>query len=329
AAAPDATDLVLAPVWGLVRAAEAENPGRFVLADLDGASGSHDRLTAVLATGEPEFALHDGTLRVPRLVRGAGPDTAAAPDPEGTVLVTGGTGGLGALIARRLVTEHGVRRLLLTSRRGADAPGAAELSAELARLGAEVTVAACDVGDRAALARVLASVPDAHPLTGVVHAAGVLDDGVVESLTADRLDTVLAAKADGAWHLHELTAGHDLAFFHLFSSAAGILGAAGQANYATANTFVDALARHRRSTRLPATSLAWGLWATGGMAEQLTGADVERLRRQGFPPLSADEGLDLFDAALRSAEPLLLLLRLDVTALRAQAAAGSAQTVLR
>ncbi|WP_018568363.1 type I polyketide synthase [Streptomyces sp. PsTaAH-124] len=329
AAAPDATDLVLAPVWGLVRAAEAENPGRFVLADLDGTPGSHDRLTAVLATGEPEFALHDGTLRVPRLVRGAGPDTAAAPDPEGTVLVTGGTGGLGALIARRLVTGHGVRRLLLTSRRGTDAPGAAELTAELEQLGAEVTVAACDVGDRAALARVLAAVPAAHPLTGVVHAAGVLDDGVVESLTADRLDTVLAAKADGAWHLHELTAGHDLAFFHLFSSAAGILGAAGQANYATANTFVDALARHRRSTGLPATSLAWGLWATGGMAEQLTGADVERLRRQGFPPLSADEGLGLFDAALRSAEPLLLLLRLDVSALRAQAAAGSAQTVLR
>ncbi|MEU5090917.1 SDR family NAD(P)-dependent oxidoreductase [Streptomyces sp. NPDC021356] len=329
AAAPDATDVVLAPVWGLVRAAEAENPGRFVLADLDGSPAAHDCLPTVLPTGEPEFALHGGELRVPRLVRGAGPDTDRAPDPGGTVLVTGGTGGLGALVARRLVTGHGVRHLLLTSRRGPEAPGAAELAADLEALGAEVTVAACDVGDRASLARVLEAVPAAHPLTGVVHAAGVLDDGVVESLTADRLDTVLAAKADGAWHLHDLTAGHDLTFFHLFSSAAGVLGAAGQANYATANTFVDALARHRRAAGLPATALAWGLWASGGMAEQLTGADVERLRRQGFPPLTADEGLDLFDAALHSAEPLLLLLRLDVAALRAQAAAGSAQTVLR
>ncbi|MET7702255.1 SDR family NAD(P)-dependent oxidoreductase [Streptomyces sp. NPDC005485] len=335
--APDdhtAPDLTLAPAWGLLRAAQAENPGLITLADLDDTDASRQALPAALATGEPELALRDGTPYAPRLTRttDTDADTAAgssAPDPEGTVLITGGTSGLGALLARHLVTEHGARHLLLTSRRGADAPGATELHESLTAAGATVTLAACDVADRDALARLLATIPDAHPLTAVIHAAGVLDDATVAALTPQRLDTVLAPKADAAWHLHELTADCDLKLFALFSSAAGTLGAAGQANYATANVFLDALAAHRHAAGLPATSMAWGLWAEAtGMTGDLDEAATERLRRQGFPAMTTAEGLALFDQALTLDDPLLLLIRLDLAALRAQAGAGSLHRIL-
>ncbi|MEU7283561.1 type I polyketide synthase, partial [Streptomyces sp. NPDC045431] len=324
-----APDPVLAPAWGLVRAAQAEHPGLFVLADVD--ASSEAALQAALATGESELMLRGGQTYVPRLVRAETEDTTGtALDPEGTVLITGGTGGLGALVARHLVTEHGVRHLLLTSRRGPDAPGATQLHDELTAAGATVTLAACDVADRQALATLLDTIPTAHPLTGVVHAAGVLDDGLLTSLSQDSLDTALAPKVDAAWHLHELTADRDLALFVLFSSAAGVLGAAGQANYAAANVFLDALAAQRKAAGLPAVSMAWGLWAEGtGMTGQLGEADIERLRRQGFPAMTTTEGLALFDQALDSAEPLLLLLHLGMAALRAQAAAGLLQGILR
>ncbi|WP_344294856.1 SDR family NAD(P)-dependent oxidoreductase, partial [Streptomyces synnematoformans] len=238
-------------------------------------------------------------------------------DPDGTVLVTGATGALGGLIARHLVSAYGVRHLLLAGRRGAAAPGMAELAAELTELGAAVTVAACDVADRAALAGLLAGVPAAHPLTGVVHAAGVLDDGVLASMTAERLRTVLAPKADAAWALHELTRAADPALFVLFSSASGTLGAPGQANYAAANAFLDALARHRRARGLPAVSLAWGLWdQPGGMNAGLGESDRARLARAGSGALSAAEGLRLFDAALRGSDPVSLPVKLDPAALR-------------
>ncbi|KOV35255.1 hypothetical protein ADK60_09985 [Streptomyces sp. XY431] len=227
--------------------------------------------------------------------------TLPAPlDPEGTVLVTGGTGALGRLVARRLVDRHGVRHLLLAGRQGPQAPGVAELVTELAESGAEVTVRAADLGDRDAVAALLAAVPAERPLTAVVHAAGVLDDAVLGSLTAERLRTVRRPKADGARHLHELTRSHDLAAFVLFSSAVGLLGNPGQANYGAANAELDALAQHRTVRGLPAVSLAWGHWAQaeGGMAAGLSAAERERLGATGLAPMTDEQALALFDAAL-------------------------------
>ncbi|EME62124.1 type I polyketide synthase [Amycolatopsis decaplanina] len=245
-------------------------------------------------------------------------------DPERPVLVTGGTGGLGALVARHLVTTHGVRKLLLTSRRGPDAPGAGELAAELVGLGAEVQVVACDVADRGALAALL----DGVELTGVVHTAGVLDDGVLTGLTPERLAKVLRPKVDAAWHLHELTLGHDLALFALYSSVSGIVGSAGQASYAAANTFLDALAAHRGAQGLPAVSLAWGLWRAG-MGSGLAENDVDRMAREGLPPLTAETGLALFDAALDGGFTTVLPIKLDRAALRAHARTTEVAPVLR
>nr|WP_170109960.1 type I polyketide synthase [Streptomyces phaeoluteigriseus] len=308
----DVTGLATAPVWGLVRAAQSEHPDRLVLVDLD-PDATAEQLAAALASGEPQVAVRAGTLRVPRLGPAA-PGTDADPtrlDPDGTVLITGGTGALGALLARHLVTGHGVRHLLLAARRGPDAPGASELVAELTDLGAEVRIAAADVTDRAALAALLESVPRDRPLTAVVHTAGVLDDATVLSLTPERLDAVLAPKADAASHLHELTEGLDLRAFVMFSSVTGLLGTAGQANYAAGNTFLDALAQHRRARGLPATSLAWGLWDTAhGMGATLGDAETARWERAGITPLTPERGLALFDAALAADTPLLALVPL-------------------
>ncbi|GDY53735.1 hypothetical protein SVIO_043580 [Streptomyces violaceusniger] len=254
-------------------------------------------------------------------------DGAAVPslDPAGTVLVTGASGTLGGALARHLVTERGARRLLLTSRRGAEAAGAAELAAELTELGAEIHWAACDAADRTALAEVIASVPADHPLTAVIHAAGVLDDGTIESLTPERVAHVLRPKVDAAWNLHELTRDLDLSAFVLFSSAAGVFGNPGQGNYAAANTFLDALAQHRRAQGLPAVSLAWGLWEDeGGMAATLATADRQRMSRGSMGALSNAEGLALFDVSGLAGHAVLIPAALDIAALRAQSTAGVA-----
>ncbi|MFI1198667.1 type I polyketide synthase [Streptomyces sp. NPDC020883] len=320
-------DLVAAPVWGLLRSAQSEMPGRIVLVDLDDDPASMAALPAVLASGEPQAAVRGGTVFVPRLARLAPASAGPASDrpasgpwrPGGTVLITGGTGALGALFARHLVRAHGVSHLMLVSRRGPDAPGAADLVDELAGLGAQVTVAACDVADRDALARLLATVPVDHPLTGIVHTAGVLDDGMIAALGPDRLAGVLRPKVDAAWNLHQLTLGHDLSAFVLFSSIAGVLGGSGQANYAAANTFLDALAEHRAGLGLPATSLAWGLWAnTGGMGGHLGEADLKRIARSGLLAVTEDDGPGLMDAALRLERAALVATPLHVPALRAR-----------
>ena len=247
------------------------------------------------------------------------------------MLITGGTGTLGRLIARHLAASHGVRHLLLTSRRGPRAPGADSLVAELAALGAEATITACDVADRGALADLLAAIPADHPLSAVVHAAGALDDGILQSLSPDRVETVLRPKADAAWHLHELTQG--LKAFVLFSSVTATIGNPGQASYTAANAFLDGLAQYRRAHGLPATSLAWGLWAEiSGMTSQLTQADLARLARHGIAPMPADQALSLFSAALVDAPDLpavTIPAQLDMAELRAQARSGDLLPVFR
>ncbi|MER5705790.1 beta-ketoacyl reductase, partial [Micromonospora sp. NPDC002296] len=254
-----------------------------------------------------------GRFATPVLRRSpAGPVPGPATPLGGTALVTGGTGGLGALVARRLVTAHGVRRVLLLSRRGPAAPGADELVAELTALGAEAEAVACDAADQAALRRVLATVTAEQPLTAVVHAAGVLDDGLVSTMGGAALARVMRPKAEAALALHELTADiPTVAAFVLFSSAAGVLGTAGQANYAAANGVLDALARRRHAAGLPATSIAWGLWARrSGMTGQLDDVAIRRLAAAGIGELDTDGGLRLFDAALRVPAPVVVAARL-------------------
>ena len=362
--------LVQTPVWGMVRSAQSEHPDRFVLVDLDGEDESWRALAGALASGEPQLAIKGGRLYVPRLRRvavqlrdpqvtetrtaegmteasGDGGVTEASADggvtdvptdagvmrfhPRRTVLITGGTGVLGALVARHLVRAHGVRSLVLASRGGPEAQGAAELEAELVAMGArEVRIVGCDVGDRAQLAALIESAPTEYPLGGVVHAAGVLDDGVLQLLTAARIDGVFRAKVDAAVHLHELTAHLGLSAFVLFSSAAGTLGTPGQANYAAANAFLDALAAHRVAQGLAGTSLAWGLWAkAGGMAGDLDAMDRARIARSGIGALAPERGLELFDIAGEADRAVVFPMQLDAAAIRAQAATGALPAPLR
>ena len=309
------SDPAAAAVWGLVGSAQSENPGRFVLVDLDDAADPGAAVTAALASGEPQSAVCNGVVLVPRVRQLRGVDESGSPfDPDGTVLITGGTGTVGSLVARHLVTAHGARHVLLTSRRGPAAEGCDRLLRELSDLGAEVRAVACDTADATAVAEVLSGIPPEHPLTAVVHAAGVIDDATLTSLTPERLDTVLRPKVDAAWNLHRLTAASDLRAFVVFSSLAGILGAPGQANYAAANTFLDALAQHRHALGLPALSIAWGMWAPpSAMTGNLGAIDRVRSLRSGMVPLSADDGVALFDSALAAGVPTVVAARFDHT----------------
>ncbi|MFD9465216.1 SDR family NAD(P)-dependent oxidoreductase [Streptomyces sp. NPDC060027] len=344
AVAPDAGTVQpgLATLWGLVRAAQSEHPGRFTLIDVEEAEGPAlsallgvregargPALPALLATFEPQLAVRDTIPYMPRVVRAHASGEPLPFAVDGTVLITGGTGGIGAQVARHLVGERGARHVLLASRRGRAADGVDGLVAELTALGAEVTVASCDFAQRADVAGLLASVSPAHPLTSVIHSAGVLDDGLLETLTPERLDRVLRPKVDSVVHLHELTTKAPLQSFVLFSSVAGTIGGPGQANYAAANTFLDSFAQWRRAQGLPAVSLAWGLWEeTSVMTRHLVGGGVAQLGRSGLAPLTTDEGLRLFDASHGTGDALLLPARLDLAALRAQGRDGTLPAVL-
>ena len=302
-------DVTGSAVWGLVRVAQSEYPGRIVLLDLDTPEAVDQALPAALRSGEAQVAVRAGRLRIPRLVPATIPAaTPVRPAEDGrrTVLVTGASGALGGLVARGLVGARRTGRVELLSRRGPQAPGLGALVAELAELGATAHVSACDAADRDGLGSVIAAIPAESPLRTVIHAAGVLDDGIVESLTPARVEAVLRPKVDGAWNLHELTKNRELDDFVLFSSMAGLWGNAGQGNYAAASTFLDALAAHRHDEGLPATSLAWGPWrlwgsdvgAVGGMAGEIEDGDWQRMARQGLRPLSSEDGLARLDAVL-------------------------------
>ncbi|WP_189307860.1 type I polyketide synthase, partial [Streptomyces cinerochromogenes] len=320
------TDPAAAAVWGLVRVAQAENPDRIVLLDVSDGVEVESSLAAVLAAGEPQVAVRDDRLFAPRLARTEPAGGPVAVDAAGSVLVTGGTGALGALVARHLVERYGVRHLVLASRRGSAAEGVSELVAGLSESGAEsVSVVACDVSDRASVAELLTSVVAERPLTGVVHTAGVLDDGVFGALTRERLAGVFAPKVGAVTHLDELTRelAPGLGMFVVFSSAAGVFGSAGQGNYAAANAYLDAVVQRRRAAGLPGVSLAWGLWEQAtGMTAHLDTADQARVSRSRSQTIATDEGLDLFDAALRAGDPLLVPIKLDLRSLRADATAG-------
>ncbi|KKK06291.1 type I polyketide synthase, partial [Micromonospora sp. HK10] len=321
----EVADLAAAALWGLVRSAQSEHPDRFLLLD-------HDGEPTGVPLAEPQAAVRDGVVVVPRLVRAVSHvEPVVSPlDPDGTVLISGGTGTLGALLAAHLVDRHRVRRLVLTSRRGPGAPGAAELLRRLHERGARVRVVAGDVADPETVAAALGAVEPDHPLTAVFHAAGVLDDAALHTLTDRQIRDVLRPKVDGAWHLHQATRDLDLAAFVLYSSVAGVLGGPGQAHYAAANTFLDALAHHRRATGLPATALAWGHWAeTSALTGTLGEVDRARLAR-GIRPMATELALDLLDTALPGdKQPVLVPAALDLAGLRAHADAGGLPPLLR
>jgi polyene macrolide polyketide synthase len=338
AAAEGVSSLATSPLWGLVRSAQSEHPGRFALVDVDGSGAALTSLPAALVAGaqEPQLAIREGELLAPRLAR-VGGEEADRPsvepiEPGETVLITGGTTGLGATVARHLVA-NGARHLLLVSRRGGEVPGAVELQAELEQLGAEtVRIAACDVADREQLEALLGSIDKKYPLGAVVHSAAVVDDGVLGSLDAERLAGVMAPKAMAAWHLHELTKEMGLSRFVLFSSVAGVLGGPGQANYAAASVFLDALAAHRHAEGLAATSLAWG--ALGVESNLLAEAEreemTERVRlRAGLVPMSRERALAIFDTAGALGESLLVPVEFDWTVLRARAKDGPVAPLFR
>jgi pimaricinolide synthase PimS1 len=311
------TSAVQAQIWGLGRTVALEQPDRWG-GSIDLPETADDRALARLADilagpdalrDEDHLAIRPQGIHARRLARAPHHETTGDGwSTHGTALITGGTGALGGHVARWLVA-HGADHVLLAGRRGPDAPGAAELANELTAQGAEVTIAACDVADRGSLAALLATVPAEHPLTTVVHAAGVLDDGVLDAQTPQRMADVLRAKADAARHLDELTRGHDLSAFVLFSSMAATFGAAGQANYVAANAYLDALAEQRRAEGLPATSLAWGAWAEGGMATD--GLVAERLRQSGLPALAPEAATTALGAALDLGETFSLIVDID------------------
>ncbi|MGW0790139.1 SDR family NAD(P)-dependent oxidoreductase [Streptomyces sp. NPDC002911] len=316
-------DPAQAAVWGMLRAAQTEHPGRLLLVDLDADPASADGLEALLADGEPQIAVRAGKAHAPRLVTAAVDAPAQAtpgtlPADSGTawatasLLVTGAGGVVGSALARHAVRTHGVGHVVLLSRRGERAPGMVELADELRALGATVSIEACDVSDHSQLASVLSRVPADRPLRGVIHAAGTTQDGTFRGLVWEKLEGLLPSKVDAVHHLDELTRDLSLDWFVVCSSAAGWWGSAGQANYAASNACVDAMVQRRRAAGHAGLSLAWGLWAERSeLSGHLDSGDLRRLARLGIAPLATVDALTAFDTALGADNPVLLPLRLD------------------
>jgi polyketide synthase 12 len=329
----DDVDLAQASLHGLIRSAQSEHPGRFALVDVDTSGASLAALPDALALHdrESQVAVREGRLAVPRLEKTANTAAADAPadhpiDPARTVLIVGGSGDLGGAIARHLVSAHGARHLLLAVEPGTT--GLEELTAELTEAGVEtVRAERFELRDRERLAALIDSIAAEHPLGSVIHTAWALDDGVLASLDAERLERVMGPVADTAWHLHELTERLGLSQFVLCSSVAGVLGSPGRANYAAACAFLDALACHRHSLGLPATSLAWGPVWEGD--EQMAEGAIDRMHRLGLAPMTVSSVLAFFDRGRELGEPLLVPAEFDRAELRAQAGAGTLPPILR
>ncbi|KAK3300634.1 polyketide synthase [Chaetomium fimeti] len=311
-------------LWGLMRTARSEHPELSLrLVDLGQETTDASFSSALLLNTEPECAVRRSLVLVPRMQR---VDAVTAPlpgvkdrliRPDGAVLITGGLGSLGACVARWLASEHGIRDLVLTSRQGVEAPGADALVAELSELGVRVTVMAGDIADPASIDSIVATFNKDRPLRGVVHAAGVVDSGILFTMTQARCETTIAPKAYGAWLLHQATRGMDLDLFVMFSSLSGVMGMPGLANYAAANTYLDALAHLRRAQGLPATSVAYGTWAGDGMASRLGPATNAHLVSFGLDPLAPSDGLDLLAQAAVSKRALTVAAVLDTARLGA------------
>ncbi|MER5466950.1 SDR family NAD(P)-dependent oxidoreductase, partial [Streptomyces sp. NPDC002668] len=315
---------------GLLRTAHSENPTAITHADLpttDLTTADTTALTTALTAELPEFAIRAGTALTPQLTR----HTTQTPTPtdftNGTVLITGGTGALGVVTARLLATRSDVGRLVLVSRRGPDAPGAQQLAAELTTAGTPTTVVACDVTNPQAVRDLIDDTAATGPLTGVIHTAGIVADATLTTLQPEQVTPVLTAKVDAAWTLHQATLEQPLVAFVVYSSVAGLLGSPGQANYAAGNTFLDGLAHHRHAQGLPATSLAWGLWADG-MGSALSTSETARWTATGMTPLTTTEGTALLDAALDLPVPLLAPTRWDRTTLTTLANNGELPPLL-
>ncbi|MEE3643219.1 MULTISPECIES: type I polyketide synthase [unclassified Brenneria] len=334
----DVPNLTQSPLWGLLRTAQCEHPGRFLLLDVDDLDASWPQLSTAVGVAlarEPQLALRRGGLLAPRLVKTSAARTAAHQEessalmpprplaPEGTVLITGGTGALGKTVAKHLAEKHGIRHILLASRTGPDAPGADDVIKDLVGLGVAVTITACDIADPQAVQALLGAIPLTHPLTAIIHAAGTVDTAEIRAMTPEQIDSVLRSKADSAWNLHRLTQHQDLAAFVLYSSAVSLLPQKGQGNYAAANAFLDALAHHRRHKGLPATAMAWGMWAERSeMGKQLGAEGIQDIIDSGQIPLSIPQGLAFLDGVIGTDAdphpPHLLPTRLNLEALRAQ-----------
>ncbi|MEU4323551.1 type I polyketide synthase, partial [Nocardia fluminea] len=310
----DDIDPASSAAWGMVRSAQSEYGERFVLVDTDGEEKSLRSLAAAVSSGESQIAIRAGKCYIPRVARAESP-AVELPDFGGTALITGGTGTLGAAVARHLVRHHHIPSVILVSRSGLAASGAPELRHELLDAGAQfVEIIDCDISDREAMSNALGKAPSEFPVGLIVHAAGVLADSAIASMTSDDIATVFAPKVEAAHTLYELANDLDEPSVVFFSSVAGILGGAGQGNYAAANAFLDALATRGRKNGMAVVSLAWGLWAQGsGMTGHLSDNDLSRIKRLGIEPLAQDEGLRLFDLALRSENAALVPIKLSTS----------------